>query len=312
MPKVLVIDDSLSVRKVVERALAGRQVDVVCAASGSEALEQIERNAPDVVICDVVMPDRDGYEICDFVKTHATLGATPVILMSGIVNDEVRQRASRVRSEGILSKPFSAEDLLKRLEAVLGPLATRPAAVPPTTPEPVATPTLMPVSPLTVEPMVAATPEPPPSPVPEARSAAVRERKIAPPPPTSTSSGSTLPTPTDGAVAILGQFTAMDGVQWAVLADREGFVVEATANAGVDADVAAALSACLAEASDGLGRELGRGPLHGVILEYEKGIVVIYGAGAGGLVAIGLSEPSVLGKVRYFARKALPELTRAV
>jgi len=125
MPKVLVIDDSVSVRKVVERALSGRQVDVVCAASGIEALECMERDAPDVIVCDVVMPDRDGYEICEFVKNHPRLGDIPVLLMSGIVNDEVRQRAARARSEGVLAKPFAAEDLLKRLDGLLGPLAPR-------------------------------------------------------------------------------------------------------------------------------------------------------------------------------------------
>ena len=88
MSKVLVVDDSLSVRKVVERALAGRQIEVVCAASGSEAIERLERDAPDVVVCDVVMPDRDGYEICDFIKRHPRLAQTPVLLMSGIVNDD--------------------------------------------------------------------------------------------------------------------------------------------------------------------------------------------------------------------------------
>jgi CheY-like chemotaxis protein/predicted regulator of Ras-like GTPase activity (Roadblock/LC7/MglB family) len=388
MPKVLVIDDSVSVRKVVERALAGRQIDVVCAASGSEALDQIERDAPDVIVCDVVMPDRDGYEICEFIKNHPRLGATPVLLMSGIVNDEVRQRAARARSEGVLSKPFAAEDLLKRLDRFLGPLPPKTpdaAAVP--TPGPASTPTLMPVSQLTVEPIVAtrpesgigAKPEPviEPQPVvapktepllkPEPVIAAKPEPVVRPEPvmtkpepvidlepavaPTlervlepepaitpktepliikpesdvttpapgrasaervMAPAATTAPAQTDGAAAVLAQFTAMDGVQWAVLADREGFVVEATANAGVDADVAAALSACLAESSDGLGRELGRGTLHGIILEYEKGMVVIYGAGAAGLLAVGLTESSVLGKVRYFARKALPELTRVL
>jgi predicted regulator of Ras-like GTPase activity (Roadblock/LC7/MglB family) len=116
----------------------------------------------------------------------------------------------------------------------------------------------------------------------------------------------------DSAAAILKQFSAMDGVQWAVLADREGFVVEATAKAGVDADVAAALSACLAESSEGLGRDLGRGTLHGIILEYEKGMIVMYGAGKAGLLAVGLTESAVLGKVRYFAKKALPELMRVL
>jgi CheY-like chemotaxis protein/predicted regulator of Ras-like GTPase activity (Roadblock/LC7/MglB family) len=350
MPKVLVIDDSVSVRKVVERALAGRQVDVICAASGSEALECIERDAPDVIVCDVVMPDRDGYEICEFVKSHPRLGTTPVVLMSGIVNEEVRQRAARARSEGILSKPFAAEDLLKRLDGLLGAL---PPKEPEVAPAPVATPTLMPVSALTVEPLAASRAEPAgpkpepavlrpepstvprpgptvkPEPVsrfePVVAPRPVSEFKPEPPAITSrptvadgslgASAGAAVPTsgaPGDGAAAILAQFTAIDGVQWAVLADREGFVVDATPDAGVDADIAGALSACLAESSDGLGRELGRGTLHGIILEYEKGIVVVYGAGAAGLLAVGLTESAVLGKVRYFARKALPELARAL
>jgi CheY-like chemotaxis protein len=375
MPKVLVVDDSVSVRKVVERALAGRQVEVVCAASGGEALERIESDTPDVIVCDVVMPDRDGYEICDFVKNHPRLGATPVILMSGIVNDEVRQRAARARSEGVLAKPFAAEDLLKRLDGVLGPLPLK-------TPEPpAAAPTLMPVSTVTLEspsPLVAAplesfvaprkpepairpTPEPvrvpapgpliapPPTPLitakpeplvalkpdvpialtpervsgpaPEPVATTTPERPTAPDPepvgrresafvPLPATADLAPPAPTDGAAAILAQFAAMDGVQWAVLADREGFVVEATPNAAVDADVAAALSACLAESSDGLGRELGRGTLQGLMLEYEKGMVLVYGAGTAGLLAVGLTESAVLGKVRYFARKTLPELAR--
>ena len=265
MSKVLVVDDSLSVRKVVERALAGRQIDVVCAASGSEALERLERDTPDIVVCDVVMPDRDGYEICEFIKRHPRLARTPVLLMSGIVNDEVRERAARAQSAGILAKPFAADDLMRHLDQLLAEAPPRPAA----------------------EPEVAPLVEAP------------------------TTHANALPVP-EGAGAILAQFVAMDGVQWAVLADREGFVVEATANAGVDADVAAALSACLAESSDGLGRELGRGALQGAILEFEKGMVVIYGIGSSGLLAVGIGEPSVLGKVRYYARRALPELARGM
>ena len=80
MAKVLVVDDSLSVRKVVERALLGRHIEVVCAATGSEALERIEREEPDVVVCDVVMPDRDGYEIsvAAAVGLHLKFAAEPL------------------------------------------------------------------------------------------------------------------------------------------------------------------------------------------------------------------------------------------
>jgi predicted regulator of Ras-like GTPase activity (Roadblock/LC7/MglB family) len=258
----------------------------------------------------------------------------------------------------VLAKPFAAEDLLKRLDAFLGPLAPRvseapAAAAPAPTPRLDGTPTLMPVSALMVAPLdgpraAAAPPAPSPmaiSPAPATPTTAPSPPVIAAPPPAPVFTPSPpllpsaepvtaaasdpvpplgeLPLETepaappapmrpDAAAGILAQFTAMDGVQWAVLSDREGFVVEATTNAGVDADVAAALSACLAESSDGLGKELGRGPLQSIILEYDKGMIVVYGAGAVALLAIGLTEPAILGKVRYFAKKALPELTRSV
>ena len=339
MAKVLVVDDSLSVRKVVERALLGRQMEVVCAATGSEALERIERDEPDVVVCDVVMPDKDGYEICEFVKRHPRLGRTPVLLMSGIVNDEVRERAARVNSADVLSKPFAADDLLRKLDALLA-IEKGPAA-PPAPPEPVVTPTALMPSPVALNgnghietsnghvaipasPITAAAPAPV---APPARAPIVRPalEPLVPPPATMISATSTpivaptspgLPsasTPaTTGSAAVLKQFAAIEGVQWAVLADREGFLLDASGDDVVDAAVASALSACLTESSEGLGRELGRGPLHGMILEYAQGMVVLYSVGASALLAIALSEPSALGKVRYFAKKSISELLQAV
>jgi CheY-like chemotaxis protein/predicted regulator of Ras-like GTPase activity (Roadblock/LC7/MglB family) len=326
MAKVLVVDDSLSVRKVVERALLGRQMEVVCAATGTEALERIERDEPDVVVCDVVMPDKDGYEICDFVKRHPRLGRTPVLLMSGIVNDEVRERAARVKSADVLSKPFAADDLLRKLDALLA--VERPPA--PARPEPIVTPVL-PAPPATLMPPPVVlnghahagtngheaanghvdVPASVPSPV-----EPLAPGPIAPPPPAA--ADAPIPAPVvppsaaSGSAAVLEQFAAIDGVQWAVLADREGFLLDASGDDVVDAAVASALSACLTESSEGLGRELGRGPLHGMILEYAQGMVVLYNVGASALLAIALSESSALGKVRYFAKKSISELLQAV
>jgi CheY-like chemotaxis protein/predicted regulator of Ras-like GTPase activity (Roadblock/LC7/MglB family) len=330
MAKVLVVDDSLSVRKVVERALIGRQIEVVCAATGGEALERIERDEPDVIVCDVVMPDKDGYEICEFVKRHPRLSRTPVLLMSGIVNDDVRARAARVQSADVLSKPFAAEDLLRRLEGLLAAEAARKAAQPPAPPTaPVSLPaagmpgTLPLAAPALngtnghAEP-AAALPAPPPAP-PQAAAppdalpvlapmpAPTPARPVAPPPATPPATAAST-----GSAAILRQFAAIEGVQWAVLADREGFLLDASGDDVVNAEVAGALSACLAESSEGLGRELARGPLQGMMLEYERGMVVLYGVGASALLAVALSEPAVLGKVRYFAKKAVPELLAAV
>jgi CheY-like chemotaxis protein/predicted regulator of Ras-like GTPase activity (Roadblock/LC7/MglB family) len=341
MAKVLVVDDSLSVRKVVERALLGRQMEVVCAATGSEALECIERDEPDVVVCDVVMPDKDGYEICDFVKRHPRLGRIPVLLMSGIVNDEVRARAARVKSADVLSKPFAADDLLRKLDALL--TVEEPVPTPLAHPEPVA----MPITPIPlVAPAVALNghghvetsnghvegsnghvPSPAPlitalAPIVEAPTearpivTAVPETLVPPAapsaPPATTVSSAPTATPATGSAAVLKQFAAIEGVQWAVLADREGFLLDASSEDVIDAAVASALSACLTESSEGLGRELGRGPLHGMILEYAQGMVVLYSVGASALLAIALSEPSALGKVRYFAKKSISELLQAV
>ena len=131
MPKVLVVDDSLSVRKVVQRALESRRIEVLSAASGTEALEQIGREAPDLIVCDVIMPDMDGYQICDFVKKHPTLGHTPVLLISGIVNGTVLERAAKVRSDDVMRKPFAAEELLQRIESFLNAQSRTPSATPP-------------------------------------------------------------------------------------------------------------------------------------------------------------------------------------
>lgn len=325
MAKVLVVDDSLSVRKVVERALLGRQMAVVCAATGSEALERIERDEPDVVICDVVMPDKDGYEICDFVKRHPRLGRTPVLLMSGIVNDEVRERAAAAQSADVLSKPFAADELLRRLDALLATVAPPVPAPVPVPPVPVVAPAAVrnghgargvedsgPVTtgngraeaghglprvppPVSVAAPAAVAPVPP-SPMPIAP-----RRGTAPAAPAAM-----------GSTAVLTQFAAIEGVSWAVLADREGFLLDASGDDVVDAAVTSALSACLTESSEGLGRELGRGPLHGMILEYAQGMVVLYAVGASAMLAIALSEPSALGKIRYFAKKSISELLQAV
>jgi CheY-like chemotaxis protein/predicted regulator of Ras-like GTPase activity (Roadblock/LC7/MglB family) len=302
MAKVLVVDDSLSVRKVVERALLGRQMEVVCAATGSEALERIERDEPDVVVCDVLMPDKDGYEICQFVKGHPRLARTPVLLMSGIVNDEVRARAARVQSAAVLSKPFAADDLLRKLDALLA------VNTPPPRPALAAAPAI----------------------APDALSTGARDRNghggrgaieaaTAVPmggptsgTPSVGSASAEATAPVTGSAAILKQFAGIDGVQWAVLADREGFLLDVAGKGVVDAEVAGALSACLTESSEGLGRELGRGALHGMILEYAQGMVVLYSVGPSALLAIALGEPSALGKVRYFAKRSIPELLRAV
>ena len=283
MPKVLVVDDSLSVRKVVEKALEGRGLQVLSAASGSEAIEVLERDRPDVVICDVILPDKDGYQICQYVRSHPAIGTTPVLLISGIDNGTVQARAAEVRSDEVLFKPFGVDDLLRKIDRLLSRRAngsaSRETGAPPER-DRAATP----ASPAPASPVVPAAP--PAAPAPE------------------------LP---GGIKQHLAGLAATPGVRFVVLTDREGFLIETAGDLSPDTDeVAGALASCLAEASDGIGRELGQGQLLGTILEYEAGTLLLQAVGSAALLAVLVGEPGALGKIRYYVRKVVPELARVL
>lgn len=275
MPKVLVVDDSLSVRKVVERALEAKRFEVLSAASGTEAVELIGEESPDVIVCDVIMPDMDGYQICEFVRGHPRLGATPILLISGIVNSTVLERASKVRANDVLRKPFAADELLSKIEGLI-PAAYRSMAAP--------------------EPAL---------PMPTAEVFAAAERAEAPPREEPAVHVPDLKT-------TLSTLAALPGVSLAVLVDREGFLIESAGEMLLEAEVAGALAACLAESSGAIGSELGQGALLSLILEYDNGVVLLNGVGRAALLALVLRDPAVLGKVRYYVKKALPELLEVV
>lgn len=301
MPKVLVVDDSLSVRKVVQRALESKRIEVLSAASGSEAMEQIAREAPDLIVCDVIMPDMDGYQICDFVKKHPTLGHTPVLLISGIVNSTVLERAAKVRSDDVMRKPFAADELLHRIESLL-PAAGRPAPAAKTAPvaetAPIAS-AAAPASgsaPTTVPAPIQARHAPPPEgPAPVAEPVAV-----------------VAPAPGPDLKALLAGVAELAGVSLIALIDREGALMEVAGGLLPEAELAGALAACLVESTDGVGRALTQGRLQSLILEYDAGVVLLNAVGAGAMLAVVLGDPAVLGKVRYHVKKALPDLVRAV
>ena len=137
MPKILVADDSIAVRKVAERLLTEAGLGVTLAANGEEALAYLAKERPDVVVSDVIMPDKSGYEVCAFVRGHASLAATPVLLISGIVNHEVTKQAESCRADGVLKKPFQGTSLKDR---VLELIAKRQDAVPASVAGPVSAP----------------------------------------------------------------------------------------------------------------------------------------------------------------------------
>ncbi len=123
-PTVYFIDDSATMREVIKIAFRRENINVVACHDAASALGEIEKAKPDIVITDVIMPGKDGYEVCQHIKNHATLSKTPVILMSGVVNRAVAERAFLVKADELLRKPFQPQDLITRVKHLLKPNGT--------------------------------------------------------------------------------------------------------------------------------------------------------------------------------------------
>ena len=128
-PVVYFIDDSATMREVIKIAFRRENLNVIACHDAASAIAQMEETAPDVVISDVIMPEKDGYEVCQHIKQHQRFGHTPVILMSGVVNRSVAERAFAVKADELIRKPFQPQDLITRVRHLLNPKApAQPAA----------------------------------------------------------------------------------------------------------------------------------------------------------------------------------------
>jgi CheY-like chemotaxis protein len=129
-PVVYFIDDSATMREVIKIAFRRENINVVACHDAASAIGMMDSNVPDVVISDVIMPDKDGYEVCQYIKQHAKLGRIPVILMSGVVNRSVAEKAFAVKADELIRKPFQPQDLIARVRHLLDPKAQPPQISP--------------------------------------------------------------------------------------------------------------------------------------------------------------------------------------
>jgi CheY-like chemotaxis protein len=129
VPTVYFIDDSATMREVIKIAFRRENIHVITCADAASALVQFEQTRPDVVITDVIMPDQDGYSVCSKIKENPDLCATPVVLMSGVVNKSVADKAVSVKADELIRKPFQPQELINRVKSLLEPKGAIPAPV---------------------------------------------------------------------------------------------------------------------------------------------------------------------------------------
>ena len=160
--KILLADDSITIQKVIELTFSDEDFDVVTVGNGRLALERLAEVRPDIVLCDIIMPEKDGYEVCEQIKKSASFSHLPVLLLTGAFEPFDQERAARAGYDGSLAKPFEPETLIAKVRDLLARAPQRAVAPPPPV-VPFARPAAV------VPPPLVAAPAPPPPPPPPPR-----------------------------------------------------------------------------------------------------------------------------------------------
>ena len=114
--KVLVVDDSSTIRRSAEIFLSKSGCEIILATDGFDALAKVVKNQPDIIFIDVVMPRLDGYQACQLIKKSPRFQSTPVIMLSSKNGLFDKARGRMAGSNEYLTKPFTKDELLKAIE----------------------------------------------------------------------------------------------------------------------------------------------------------------------------------------------------
>ena len=116
---IMIVDDSVTVRKVTSRLLERQGYDVVTAKDGVDAIEQLETIKPDLMLLDIEMPRMDGFEVTNLVRHHEVHCDLPIIMITSRTGEKHRERALSLGVNQYMGKPFQEETLLENIESLL-------------------------------------------------------------------------------------------------------------------------------------------------------------------------------------------------
>lgn len=119
MKKILLADDSITIQKVISITFASEDYDLIIVGDGDSAVEKAKEVKPDLILADVAMPGKNGYEVCEAVKNDPDLASIPVMLLAGTFEPLSDEEASRVRADDHIVKPFESEVLIQKVRDLL-------------------------------------------------------------------------------------------------------------------------------------------------------------------------------------------------
>ncbi|MCU1385447.1 MAG: phoP 4, partial [Acidobacteria bacterium] len=134
MPYTLLLaDDSVTIQRVIELTFADEDVTVVAVSDGDQAIERLEAAPPDIVLADIGMPGKNGYEVAQYMRRSPRLAHIPVVLLTGAFEPVDQARANDAGCDGVLAKPFEPQLVIGRVKELLA-AARRPGGAAPAAP----------------------------------------------------------------------------------------------------------------------------------------------------------------------------------
>ena len=119
IPLVMVVDDSITMRKVTGRVLERHNYEVITAKDGVDAVEKLQERVPDVMLLDIEMPRMDGYELATYIRNDIRLRGIPIIMITSRTGEKHRQRAFEIGVDRYLGKPYQENELMRNVQEIL-------------------------------------------------------------------------------------------------------------------------------------------------------------------------------------------------
>src|SRR5204862_1937642 len=116
---LLLADDSVTIQRVIELTFADEDIKVIAVSDGDQAIAQLDAAPPDIVLADIGMPGRNGYEVAEYIKQSPRLAHIPVVLLTGAFEPIDQVRAAEVGCDGVLAQPFEPQLVISRVTELL-------------------------------------------------------------------------------------------------------------------------------------------------------------------------------------------------